>query len=104
MRPLTLWLEDGAAEQLLNQCGNQVPSDSPFYDLIEDVRDATFEVETAKRAIIAWSRAAGPEVWRNRHPMDVAKVERLRCARHDLHRAWFSLDRALLASRCGGSA
>ena len=104
MRALTLWLEDGAGERLLNQCGNQVQSDSPFYDLIEDVRDATFEVETAKRAIIAWSKAAGPEVWRNRHPMDAAKVERLRCARHTLRRARFYLEHSLLNSRGEGSA
>jgi hypothetical protein len=68
------------------------------------LRDAQDEELAAKAIIIGFSKAFGPGVWREGHPMDVWKVDRLRRARGRIRDAKLNLDYVMRHEPVAGMA
>ena len=68
------------------------------------LQDATEEERAAKAIIISFARVFGPGVWRDGHPLDIAKVSRLRRSRGRLRDARLNLDSAMRHEPAEGAA
>ena len=68
------------------------------------LQDALEEETGAKACIIGWARVCGPSVWRQGHPLDVEKVNRLRRSRCHLRCARLNLDYAMRCEPAEGRA
>jgi hypothetical protein len=68
------------------------------------LQDAQEEEAAAKDCIIRFSKAFGPGVWRDGHPFDVGKVNRLRRSRWHLRDARLNLDYAMRCEPTEGRA
>jgi hypothetical protein len=70
----------------------------------KELQDALEEERAAKRHIVRFSKAFGPEVWLGRHPSDVEKVERLRRSRQMLRVSRLNFDWTMRHERAEGEA
>jgi hypothetical protein len=69
-----------------------------------ELQDALEEEAGAKSHIIRFSKAFGPSVWREGHPLDIEKVNRLRRSRWRLRGELLNLDYAMRCEPAEGRA
>jgi hypothetical protein len=73
-------------------------------DALRNLQDAIDEEARAKRIIVGWSRACGPGIWREGHPLDRMKVDRLKEARWRVREAQWIAAEVLRQARPEGCA